>query len=170
MNQLNRKLRFSDVSRGIDLSQKAFRNWLQRYDLSLLSNHKTRDWTDFTVADVAVLALTRELVRWGIGVEEANETAFIALKRTIGSLLQYRNTPAEAMLAILHQRLIYVCKPISAEETKVIFDAESSKIKPSDYDSVLCLNLEITVTRAFLRCGALKEEYELPRTLTQTEA
>lgn len=160
MNQLKQKIRFSTVAKAIDLTPKAFRNWLQRYDLHLLSDHKTRDWTNFTMADIAVLAITRELVRWGIGVEDANVIAFVIIKEKAGLLLQYRNTPAEALVASLQATTLCVHSNDDPEGPYHILNPESQGFGPADFNSCLWLMPQELVASAFNRIGA----FETPTT------
>ncbi|MGC9370300.1 MAG: hypothetical protein ACP5DX_12235 [Paracoccaceae bacterium] len=154
MNQLKLKIRFSTVATAIDLTPKAFRNWLQRYDLHLLSDHKTRGWTDFTLGDVAVLAITRELVRWGIGVEAANEIAFIVVKDRAGMLLEYRNTPAEAIFAALQGSTLCLHSPDDPDGPYTLPNPEREGYSASDFDSSLWFNPQNIVARAFHRIDA----------------
>lgn len=156
MNQLKLKLRFSTVASAIDLTPKAFRNWLQRYDLHLLSDHKTRGWTDFTLGDVAVLAITREMVRWGVGVEAANEIAFIIVKTKAGMLLEYRNTPAQAIFAALHATTVCVHSPDDPEGPFHLINPERQGFRASDLESALWLNPQNVVAQAYQRIDALE--------------
>lgn len=156
MNQLKLKLRFSTVAAAIDLTPKAFRNWLQRYELNLLSDHKTRGWTEFTLGDVAVLALTRELVRWGVGVEAANEFAFVVVKSKAGMLLEYRNTPAKALLAVFAGTSLCFHSPDDPKGPFMIINPALHGYEPSDFDSALWLNPHSVMAQAFDRIGALK--------------
>lgn len=156
MNQLKLKLRFSTVAKAIDLTPKAFRNWLQRYDLHLLSDHRTRGWTEFALGDVAVLAITRELVRWGIVVEAANELAFIVVKTKAGPLLEYRNTPAASMLASLQDTTLCIYAPDDPNGPYTLINPEMQGFKHSDFNSSIWLNPQNIVSQAFHRIGALE--------------
>lgn len=155
MNQLNLKLRFSTVATAIDLTPKAFRNWLQRYDLHLLSDHKTKGWTNFTLGDVAVLAITRELVRWGVGVEDANEFSFIVVKTKAGLLLKYRNTPAQAIFAALQATTLCLHSPDDAEGPYLLIDPVKEGFGYSDFPSALWLSPKKIVAQAYHRIEAL---------------
>jgi len=72
---LERKLRFSDVVYAIDTSPKALRNWLQREQVEIISERSDGTWQQFSKGDVAVLALVRRLVDFGIRVETASRMA-----------------------------------------------------------------------------------------------
>lgn len=156
MNQLTLKLRFSTVASAIGLTPKAFRNWLQRYDLHLLSDHKLRGWTEFTLGDVAVLAITRELVRWGVGVEPANEIAFLIVETKAGVLLEYRNTPAQAIFAALQTTTLCVHSPDDPDGPFMLTDPERQGYQPSDFESALWVDPQQVVARAYHRIDALE--------------
>ena len=79
-NMLDPVLRFSDVAFGIDTTPKALRNWLQRDQVALFSQPpEGAGWRRFCLADVAVLALVRKLVDFGVNVETASSLAVTIL-------------------------------------------------------------------------------------------
>lgn len=160
MNQFKLKIRFSTAAAAIGLTPKAFRNWLQRYDLHLLSDYKTRGWTDFQLGDVSILAITRELVRWGVGVEAANEIAFIVVKTKAGPLLEYRNTPAQAIFAALEGAELCVHSPDDPEGPFTLLNPDREGFAPSDFDSALWLSPRKIVAKAFQRIDALEKSME----------
>lgn len=74
----DRKLRFSDAAYAIDAPPKSLRNWLQREQVVLPGEHDG-GWRAFSYLDIAVLALVRPLVEYGLLVREANDIAHAAL-------------------------------------------------------------------------------------------
>lgn len=77
-DQLYKKLRFSDVALAIETSPKSLRNWLQRGQVELFTD-RDDGWHEFTYGDVAVLAIVRKLVDFGVGVPMASQIAHEAL-------------------------------------------------------------------------------------------
>jgi DNA-binding transcriptional MerR regulator len=74
----DRLLRISDVARATGATPKAIQHWIQRGKVDL-SSETTGGWRSFTLEDVAVLALVRVFVDFGIAVETANRLAHEAL-------------------------------------------------------------------------------------------
>ncbi|MBK9004931.1 MAG: hypothetical protein IPM67_01415 [Sphingomonadales bacterium] len=70
-----RKLRFSGVVYAVDASPKALRKWLQREQVDLITPRTEGGWNYFSMGDVAVLALVRSIVNFGVGVETASRLA-----------------------------------------------------------------------------------------------
>ncbi len=73
---LSKKLRFSDVVYAIGSTPKAVRLWLQR---GLVEIHTPKPegggWTEYSFRDIAILALVRALVNFGVDVPTASEIA-----------------------------------------------------------------------------------------------
>ncbi|MGX1495167.1 hypothetical protein ACSSV1_000188 [Labrenzia sp. MBR-25] len=75
---LDRKLRFSDVAYAINTTPKSLRNWLQRKQVRL-TTHEDSGWREFNLVDVAILAIVRRLVDFGVPVEDASDVANVAV-------------------------------------------------------------------------------------------
>lgn len=73
---LSKKLRFSDVVYAINSTPKAIRLWLQR-GLVEIDTPKPKDggWTEYSFFDIAILALVRSLVNFGVDVPTASAVA-----------------------------------------------------------------------------------------------
>ncbi|MDQ0318769.1 hypothetical protein QO002_000907 [Pararhizobium capsulatum DSM 1112] len=73
---LSKKLRFSDVVYAIGSTPKAVRLWLQR---GLVEIHTPKliggGWTEYSFLDIAILALVRSLVNFGVDVPTAGGIA-----------------------------------------------------------------------------------------------
>ena len=67
-------LRFSDIVFAIDTTPKSLRKWLQNDKLSLDSDSQS-GWRNFSLFDLAILAIMRKLVDFGISVEMAHKIA-----------------------------------------------------------------------------------------------
>lgn len=77
--------RFSDVAFAIDATPKALRNWLQRDQVDLFSEApEGGGWRKYPLIDVAILALVRQLVTFGINVETASSLANTILLKMQG--------------------------------------------------------------------------------------
>lgn len=85
--KLSKKLRISDVARAIGATPKSVRLWLDR---GLVEIHTAKPegggWTEYSFRDIAILALVRSLVDFGVDVSTAS---FIANK-TINYNFFYR--------------------------------------------------------------------------------
>lgn len=109
MNELTqKKIRMGDVLTALDMKRTTLRNWFDRNEIELLSGRGDTKWTEFTLGDVAVLALMQRLVRWGLDVERANLVAAEVIAREAQLLLQYRNTPVEAFTALMTGKTLAV--------------------------------------------------------------
>lgn len=76
MNALrDKKLRFSDVAYAAGTTPKSLRNWLQRKQVRLATFEDSTGWREFNLTDVAILALIRQMVDFGVNVEEASDIA-----------------------------------------------------------------------------------------------
>lgn len=73
---LAKKLRFSDVVYAIGTTPKSLRLWLQR---GLVALHTPKPegggWTEYSFHDIAILALVRALVNFGVDVPTASSIA-----------------------------------------------------------------------------------------------
>jgi len=104
---LDRKLRFSDVAFGIDATPKTLRNWLQRDQVTLTSSGEG-GWRDFSIIDVALLAIVRKLVTFGVPLDDADGIASAVVMRQVKVLASYRSVAIDALLACFHYRRIFV--------------------------------------------------------------
>ena len=125
MNELtHRKLRLSDAAFAAETTPKAIRNWLQR-DLVRLAPSSSEGWREFSLMDVAALALVRRFVDFGLPVEKANEFAHEILDEKADTLLRFKNTPGKALAASFaglsaiiwrkdgwEMRLVYIATPL----------------------------------------------------------
>ena len=151
MNELReKKIRFSDAAHSIGVTKKTLRNWLQRYDLSLISNYQGPQWTEFTMGDIAVLAVMRQLAKWGVSVKYANEIAYFEILSKAGPMFEYRNTPAKALIAGFQNWDMYL---FGEDENG---DPTASVIAKQDYlprthSSFIFLNMGRVISDAYER-------------------
>ena len=87
---LDFKIRFSDAAYAIESTPKALRNWMQKGQVTLVSSD-TSGWREFSLAEIAILAVIRRLVNFGMKVEEANQLANDAAR----SFFEYEKISAE---------------------------------------------------------------------------
>ncbi len=150
MSEANqRKIRFSDAAFAIGLTNKALRNWLQRNEMKLVSDYTSRSWTEFTMADIAVLAVTERIVKFGFPVTYSNEIAHEAIFKNAGPMLIRMDRQSKAFTSVLQSWDIKVWKNfVGASAYSII-----SNSKPSDppADTFLTLNVGKVVSSAFER-------------------
>ncbi|MBC7284992.1 MerR family transcriptional regulator [Hoeflea sp.] len=151
MNQLTQiKIRFSDAAHAIGVKPKVLRNWLQRNQIALFSDHTGAKWTEFTLGDIAVLAVIRRLVEWGIKVDQANKIAFSLIRQRAGMLIIYRNTPKEALIATLRNfRLLLAHDDDTGELMSAIVHHQDAL--PLDDTDFVFVNIGVVVEVAFSR-------------------
>lgn len=155
MNELTEiKIRFSDAAYAIGSTQKALRNWLQRYDLHLTTDYTSRKWTEFTNVDIAILALTRTMVKWGIPVQDANKTAYSVIVPSANLLLQYKNTPRAALTAVFTAKTILVWGVELDDGPIYTVDPPEGKYRNSE-DSFLTIAVGKIIEQTFARLDEL---------------
>jgi len=66
------KFRHSHAAYAIEATAKTLRNWLQRGQVDLSDDVAKGEWREFTVRDIAQLALVRRLTGFGIDIPRAN--------------------------------------------------------------------------------------------------
>jgi hypothetical protein len=98
---LGKKLRFSDVVYAIGTTPKSLRLWFQR-DLVQIHTPKPEGgaWTTYSFIDIAILALVRTFVNFGMGVPAASEVANAAMRDFFPQMLSVKdpdNMPAGAI-------------------------------------------------------------------------
>ncbi|MEC3863302.1 MerR family transcriptional regulator [Mesobacterium sp. TK19101] len=151
MNQLTQiKIRFSDAAHAIGVKPKVLRNWLQRNQITLFSDHTGAKWTQFTLGDIAVLAVMRRLVEWGIKVDQANDIAFALIQGKAGMLIQYRHTPKEALIAFLRTFRLLLAHDDDTGDllTATVHDREALPLGSTDF---VFVNIGLVVEVAFSR-------------------
>jgi hypothetical protein len=110
------KLRFSDVVYAIETTPKALRNWLQREQVTLDSARPDEGgWRTFSFVDVAILAVTRRLVDFGITVENASKLAHTILTHMQGDRWMmmakgYKNAPPRILALFWANRSVLIAK------------------------------------------------------------
>ncbi|MGE3917783.1 MAG: MerR family transcriptional regulator [Hyphomicrobiaceae bacterium] len=109
---LAKKLRFSDVVYAINGTPKSLRLWLQR---GLVTIHTPKPegaaWTTYSFIDIAILALVRQLVNFGVNVPTASAIANEVMTAFFPKLLNVQHPdkmPAGALAAMWTNRRLYV--------------------------------------------------------------
>ncbi|QIG92878.1 MerR family transcriptional regulator [Bradyrhizobium sp. 6(2017)] len=106
---LARKLRFSDAAYAINTTPKTLRNWLQRGVVNIHTPQQEGGWTEYSFIDIAILALVRSLVSWGVSVPTASNIANKIMTDFFPDLLRLKdpeNMPAGVLASIWsNQRL-----------------------------------------------------------------
>jgi len=159
MNSLrDRKFRFADAAFAIDTNPRTLRNWMQRNELDLTSEYSGRNWTEFNLADIAILSIMRALIRWGLGVEDANRIAMVSFMQVGRHLLQYDETPATALVAALDKATLYVHSP--DEDFGPVMSVGTEVADRPEQSSILSVDLSLVVMSAFQRIGVARLEYD----------
>lgn len=104
-------LRFGDVVYAIDTTPKALRNWLQRGQVKLASPKPDEGWREFSYVDVAILALTRSIVDFGVQVEDASNLAHTILTHMQGEAwTAFKNIPPTAMAVFWVNKAVLIAR------------------------------------------------------------
>ncbi len=153
------KLRFSDVVLAIETTPKSLRKWLQSGKLQLDSDSQ-KGWRNFSAYDLAILAVMRKLVDFGINVQEASEIATINIRGIPGvydpDLIMAGPNPN--LPDSLEGQFLEVAVQGSSWAT---WTTDEPKGKDSKIDAKLVLNLGRIVGRAFDRVtGRTDDEQE----------
>lgn len=165
MNALTeRKIRIGDVLAALGMKRSTLRNWFDRNDVKLISEQQEEGWAEFTLGDVAILAIMRRLVRWGLDVQRANEVAHSVVLGTAGPLFGYRNTPAEAFISLMTGKTLVLFYPEASAAPKVALsnrrdeldftqvwikgDAEQSVVS-HQYQDILMIDIRSVLLEAF---------------------
>ena len=98
---LRRKIRFSQAAHGAGVTRFALRKWLRERKVRLMSDHRDCGWREFSIADVALLGLVRELQKFGASVEEADALAHEILPATKGPEPDFECHPQPLLAAWL---------------------------------------------------------------------
>ncbi len=107
-----KKLRFSDVVWAINTSPKSLRLWLQRGLVEIHTPKPERGgWTEYSFIDIAILALVRQLVSWGVNVPTASAIANSIMTQFFPDMLRLQNPenmPAGALAMSWTNRRLYL--------------------------------------------------------------
>lgn len=76
---LAKKLRFSDAVYAINTTPKSLRLWLQRGLVKIDTERGETGWTEYSFLDIAILALVRTFVNFGVDVPTASDLAHAAM-------------------------------------------------------------------------------------------
>ncbi|OHT22180.1 hypothetical protein [Edaphosphingomonas haloaromaticamans] len=141
----DRKTRFSDAAKAIETTPKALRNWIARRQVVLYGQEDTRVWHDFSLADVASLAITRRLVDFGLKVEEANVLARRILSTLQGPQFAHAED-FEKLMGFWEERRVAVCHEL--EGWRLIRVMDGDRIDP---DACILLNVHGILARVSAR-------------------
>jgi hypothetical protein len=163
---LGRKLRFSDAVYAVETTPKALRNWLQRKQVVLDTPTPVGGWLEFSLADIAILALVRRLVDFGLGVAVASTIANKALKfswtPTRRSATKRDVSAFTLSLSWAGARLIVyrtkdgkwdLVPPVKHFPTRIlgVGDDDWYRAYPEPADTYISVNVEDVLERAFGR-------------------
>ncbi len=110
MNELTAPIiRFRHAVEAIGVTKKTLRNWLARGQVRL--EEPSEGWATFSRLDLVRLALTSELVGYGMGIVPAFQTACTAVDHATYLLATYRNTPAAIMGHAFEGHRIVITRP-----------------------------------------------------------
>jgi hypothetical protein len=109
MNEVAQKrFKFGQAAYGIGVTDKTLRNWLQREQVDLITGRGPDDaHYSFALADLVILSVVAELVRYGCPVRTAYD-GLGALRRHFVQLSAFKNAPLGAMSAALIPMQLFV--------------------------------------------------------------
>lgn len=113
------KFRFSDAVYAIGTTPKSLRKWLQAGQAARSNDEERKGWHSFDFVDIALLAVMRKCVDYGLPVEAAKAVAVEQLK-VFGPLLGYKNTPSDALVAIWMNRVLLVWLDGETYQQKIV--------------------------------------------------
>lgn len=149
-------LRFSDVVFAIDTTPKSLRKWLQSGKLNLDSDTQ-EGWRKFSLKDLAVLAIMRKLVDFGVSVEDAARIAEDQIPIMAGGKYYLQDW-------FIGQILVVVPKVTPEGRGWRIWQINSAgspgRTGAESDDAKLVLNLENIVRRAFERAATRGDQSE----------
>jgi hypothetical protein len=122
---LSKKLRFSDVVYAIGATPKAVRLWLQR---GLVEIHTPKPvgggWTEYSFRDIAILALVRSLVNFGVDVPTASSIANTIMGDhffpQMNSIENPDEIPAGVLASIWTNQRLYLFRDGDAWQMKLV--------------------------------------------------
>jgi hypothetical protein len=109
MNEVaHKRFKFGQAAYGIGVTEKTLRNWLQRGQVDLVTERGPDDaHYSFAIADLVVLSVVAELVRYGCPVRTAYD-GLDPLRRHFSMLSMFKNAPFAAAAAALVPMQIFV--------------------------------------------------------------
>ncbi|MGE0698780.1 MAG: MerR family transcriptional regulator [Hyphomicrobiaceae bacterium] len=158
---LARKLRFSDVVYAINGTPKSLRLWLQR---GLVDIHTPKPagsaWTEYSFIDIAILALVRTLVSWGVNVPTASKIANSIMNDFYPKLLHLQNPenmPAGALAMMWTNQRLHLFQEGDDWQLRhvALYDSKLDPIRNEGFDpglpsGVATLRREIEPAPVFL--------------------
>lgn len=149
------EIRFADVVFAIDTTRKSLRKWLQSGKVELDSDSQ-EGWRNFSLYDLATLAIMRKLVDFGVSVADAALIARTHVRSVPGGKFTLVMAGGKNMLpdSLMGQTLI-VAPAGSGWDTWKSGEYFPLDIWPEvgELDAKLVLNLENIVRRAFERAA-----------------
>lgn len=151
---LDRKLRFSDVVYAIETTPKSLRLWLQRDLVQIDTPQKDGGgWAEYTFQDIAILALVRQLVHFGIDVSNASGIANKTMSDTFfNSARMARHPgkiPASAVGLLWTNRRLWIHRTTDGDWQLTIKNCWEDQPEP---DAVyLTIDVHAVMQRAFER-------------------
>lgn len=155
MNQLTGlTYSFTEAALAAGVGPKTLRNWVDRglINLDADANREGDGWRRFTLYDVLRLAVTRELVEFGVSVSESFRIADALLSRA-QMLLMYKNTPAAAIKAGFRV-LAHLVFPIGKGKWDYLDVAKVElEQKATTLPGVIVVNLYVIIGLVFVNLG-----------------
>lgn len=162
MNQLTAPtIRFRHAAAAIGVTRKTLRNWLARGQVEIET--PSVGWASFSRLDLVRLAVTAELVGYGMGITVAFRTAETAVDHATHLIASYSNTPAGVLNHAFKSHSIAIIRPDDGKWSIL-------HVRPTDQDwqrdeflnptSILLINLQAVADIVTERLvAALDEEF-----------
>ena len=143
----DKKFRFSDAVYVAETTPKSLRKWLQNPDMRLFFSGQGTGWREFNFADLAVLAVMRKLVDFGLTIDTANTFANVIIAGHGTSLFSH-NTSPDVLVAKFDGSLALVYL-VGKKDWAVRIDPKH-KYRPPPAAAYLTLHLHEIMTRVMI--------------------
>lgn len=172
MNDLtNPVIRFRHAAAAAGITKKTLRNWIDReqvffgqyqkpigYPLQperrfIATSPEPRKWQEFDLQELSVLAITAELVGYGINPRISFVTAHNAVFGATRLLASYSNFPQKALPAAFFGKVIYIhCSQQKTQVALANLDDDPPENWPQS--SLLIIELHAVITAMIERLNA----------------
>ena len=144
MNEITApRFKFGQAAYGAGITAKTLRNWLQRGQIELFNARGEDDaHFAFSLADLVILAVVAELVRYGMPVRDAFD-GIDRIRREIGLLATFKNTPLRALYPALMNKRIWATSGIAGWGLMIEEDGETPNRDEAEekLTSILIINV-----------------------------
>lgn len=152
------KVRFSDAVYAINTTPKSLRLWLQRGLVDIHTPQREGGWTEYSVADIAILALVRTLVRFGVTVPVASAFANAIVRDSFPKMLKLEQPdqmPAGALATLFADQRLRI---FETDDGWTYDWSPNWQPKPEPARAYLVINVEPLLREAIARAAESANE------------